>query len=96
MQKVVEFSKLNNILAHISPYNLKELILNEKFTTIMILVENMVQVRYRIQSMNKGEQVYEFMSHLWDTESYGNKNLNHYIDRFIKASDFLRALLETR
>ena len=49
-----------------------------------------------MESMSKGESVYKFMTNLWDTESHATKTLNHYIDKFIKASDFLRALLETR
>ncbi len=56
-----------------------------------------MQVRYLIDGFANKDKITRFLTDLYDTESNGaSKLLNNYVDKIIKVSDFLRAVIEAR
>jgi hypothetical protein len=56
-----------------------------------------VQVRYLIDGLVNKDKITRFLTDLYETESTGpRKLLNNHVDKKIKVSDFLRALIEAR
>ena len=94
---LVDFAKENCIMTHVAPYNLKQLVLASDFKIIKVLLKNQVQVRYLIDGLVNKDKITRFLTDLYETESTGpRKLLNNHVDKKIKVSDFLRALIEAR
>jgi hypothetical protein len=57
-----------------------------------------VQVRYLIDGLVNKDKITRFLTDLYETESNGASKLlkNNHVDKIIKVSDFLRALIEAR
>ena len=94
--ELVAFIKLQRILVHISPVDIKLLILNQEYAMIMTLVKNQIQIRLPIQNLKKATTLRKMMSTVWETESVQSSKMPDYIDKYIKSSDFIKALIEAR
>ena len=93
---LVAFVKLHKILAHISPVDVKFLILNQEYAIIMTLVHNQIQVRLPISNLKKATTLRKVMSTVWETESVQTNKMPEHIEKYIKSSDFIKALIEAR
>jgi hypothetical protein len=67
--ELVTFIKLHQILVHISPVDVKFLILNQEYAIIMTLVHNLIQVRLPIAKLKKATTLRKVMTSVWETES---------------------------
>ena len=94
--ELVAFIKLHKILVHISPVDIKLLILNQEYAIIMILVHNQIQVRLPMVNLKKATTLRKVMSNVWETESVQTSKMPDYIEKYIKSSDFIKALIEAR
>ena len=51
--ELVDFIKLHQIIVHISPVDVKFLILNQEYAIIMTIVHNQIQVNFQFQNWKK-------------------------------------------
>ena len=62
----------------------------------MTLVHNHIQVRLPIAKLKKSTTLKKMMSSVWEAESVMTARIPDHIEKYIKASDFIKALIEAR
>ena len=62
----------------------------------MILVHNQIQVRLPMVNLKKATTLRKVMSNVWETESVQTSKMPDYIEKYIKSSDFIKAMIEAR
>lgn len=62
----------------------------------MILVQNLIQVRLPIAKLKKATTLRKVMTKIWETDSVQTNQVPEYFEKYIKSSDFIKALIEAR
>lgn len=81
---------------HISPADVKYLILEEQFPIIMTLCQFNVQVRLLIAKMKRATTLKKLATRMWTKQSIQSQKMPEFIEKYIKVSDFVKALIESR
>lgn len=85
------------ILTCVLPPNVKFLMINEQFTIIMILLYFRIQVKIPTIKIKRSRTLNKMLSRVW-TGSISNKSsgIPECIEKYLKASDFVKALVDAR
>jgi len=86
------------ILTCVVPPNVKFLIINEKFTIIMILLHYRIQVKIPTAKIKQTRTYKKVLSKMWENASVSaaSNTIPDCIEKYLKASDFVKALIEAR
>lgn len=96
---ICTFVKKEMILVHISPSNVKELIMKEQYTIIMLLLHNRIQVNLPTAKLKRSRTFKKVLTRMWENASVQGSSLSNVpecIEKYLKASDFIKALIEAR
>lgn len=88
------------ILVHVVPVNVKDLIMQERFTIIMLLLHYSIQVKLPTAKLKRSRTFKKVLSRMWETATISGTSINagvpECIEKYLKASDFIKALIEAR
>jgi len=85
------------ILTCIVPQNVKFLIINEQFTIIMVLIYYRIQVKIPTKKIKRNRTLNRMLSRVWTgLMSKEGSNIPECIEKYLKASDFVKALVDAR
>lgn len=77
------------------PGNVKFLMLQQEHTIIMTLLHSNMQVSLPIMKIKPAKTLRRVLTNIWEGES-NTTNAPEYIEKYLKASDFIKALIESR
>ena len=87
------------ILTCVVPPNVKFLMINEKFTIIMILLHYRIQVKIPTAKIKRTRTLNKVLTKIWENASVSAQSaagVPECIEKYLKASDFVKALVEAR
>lgn len=96
LMELVKYIQDDYILVHISPYDVKFLVLEQEFAIIMTLCQYNVQVRMPISKIKRAKTMKKVVTKLWTINSVYSTKMPDFIEKYLKVSDFVKALIESR
>ena len=87
------------ILVHIAPPNVKYTIINENYIIIMLLLHYNIQVKLPTAKLKRSRTFKKVLTKMWETASISANSAHavpECIEKYLKASDFIKALIEAR